>query len=210
MKVLYLSLLFLALTSCATKKYTKANLLPQGIKSATQEVYELTNGEKKLLYKKEMVFTKNGRIKTSKTLDSNGNLLQTTEKKLWFTVERYPDKDSYYCKTRWKPKQRERISCYTKKQYKQNESIYHYNKNGSINKIVDNFDTFHTSEFHYTNGELSNIVITGKDNKIIEKLSIHCISKDERGTCLKETRFYNKTNKKEQILINPKYDGFSF
>lgn len=206
MKFISFSILFLALTSCATKKYTKANLLPKGIKSATEEVYEVTNGQKKLLYKKEIVFTKNGRIKSSKTVDSNGNLLQTTEKKLWFTVERYPDKDSYYCKTRWKPNQRERISCYTQKQYKQNESIYHYNKNGSIDKIVDNFDTFNKQQFHYANNELSRIVVTGKDHQMIDELSIECLSKDEKGTCLKQTRTSTKTNKKEEIFIDPKYN----
>lgn len=192
--------------SCATKKYTKANLVPEDIKSATEEVYDTSNNQKKLLHKKEITFTKNGRIKYSKTFDSNGNLLQETEKKLWFTVERYPDKDSYYCKTRWKPNQRERISCYTKKQYKQNESIYHYNKNGSIDKIVDNFETFNTKQFHYSNNELSKIVITEKDNKPIDELSINCIDKDEKGTCLKQTRTSNKNGKKQEILISPRYE----
>ena len=194
------------LQACATKKYTKAHLLPEGIKSATEEIYDTSNNQKKLLHKKELTFTKNGRIKYSKTFDSNGNLLQETEKKLWFTVERYPDKDSYYCKTRWKPNQRERISCYTKKRYKQNESIYHYNKNGSIDKIADNFETFNTRQFHYSNNELSKIVITGKDNKPIDELFINCIEKDEKGTCLKQTRTSDKTGKNQEILIFPKYD----
>lgn len=206
MKVLYYSLFLLAFTSCATKKYTKANLLPKGIKSATEEVYDVSDNKRKLVHKKVMVFTKNGRIKSSKTIDSEGNLLQSTQKKLWYTVERYPDKDSYYCKTRWKPGQRERISCYTQKQYKQNEGIYHYNNDGSIDKTVDNFDTFNTHQFHYANDELSKIVVTGKDNELIDELLIECLSKDEKGTCLKQTRTYKKSNKKEEILINPKYD----
>ena len=205
MRVVYFVFTFLLLTSCATKNYTKANLLPDGLKSATEEVYDTSNNQKKLLHKKEMTFTKNGRIKYSKTFDSNGKLLQETEKKLWFTVERYPDKDSYYCKTRWKPNQRERISCYTKKQYKQNESIYHYNKNGSIDKIADNFETFNTRQFHYSDNELSKIVITGKDNKTIDELSINCIEKDEKGTCLKQTRISNKNGEKQEILISPRY-----
>jgi len=205
MRVVYFVFTFLLFASCATKKYTKANLLPDGLKSATEEVYDTSNNQKKLLHKKEMTFTKNGRIKYSKTFDSNGKLLQETEKKLWFTVERYHDKDSYYCKTRWKPNQRERISCYTKKQYKQNESIYHYNKNGSIDKIADNFETFNTRQFHYSDNELSKIVITGKDNKTIDELSINCIEKDEIGTCLKQTRIYNKNGEKQEILISPRY-----
>lgn len=205
MRVLYVILFILFLQACATKKYTKAHLLPEGIKSATQEVYDTSNHQRKLLHKKEMTFTKNGRIKYSKTFDSNGNLLQETEKKLWFTVERYPNKDSYYCKTRWKPNQRERISCYTKKRYKQNESIYHYNKNGSIDKIADNFETFNTRQFHYSNNELSKIVITGKDNKNIDELAINCIEKDENGTCLKQTIISTKTDKQQEILISPRY-----
>ena len=64
------------------QKYTKANLLPEEIKSATEEIYEIIDGHKNLLHKKEMVFTKNDRIKSSKTVDSGGNMLQTTEKKM--------------------------------------------------------------------------------------------------------------------------------
>jgi hypothetical protein len=128
MRVLFFLILLFTLQSCTTKKYSKIKLLPDGIKSATEEIYVIENNQKKLLQKKEMVFTKNGRIKYSKTVDAQGNLLQETEKKLWYVIETYPNKEPYYCKTRWKTVQRERISCYTKKQYKQNEAIYHYNK----------------------------------------------------------------------------------
>jgi hypothetical protein len=192
--------------SCATKKYIKKQLLPEGIKSATEETYKVVNNQKKLLHKKQMVFTRNGRIKYSKTVDSLGNLLQETEKRLWFLVESYPDRESYYCKTRWKPNQRERISCYTKKQYKQNESIYHYNSDGTIDKIVDNFTTFHTQYFFYTNNELSKIVIKDKNDKLIDEVLVNCEIKDERGTCLKETRISSKTNNKEEVLFCPNYN----
>jgi hypothetical protein len=87
MKILIFLILLLTIQSCATKKYTKKRLLPEGIKSATEEIYVIVNNQKKLLLKKEMVFTKNGRIKHSKTVDSSGNLLQETEKRLWFVVE---------------------------------------------------------------------------------------------------------------------------
>lgn len=169
MRILFFLILLLTVQSCATKKYSKVQLLPQGIKSATEEIYAIENNQKKLLHHKEMVFTKNGRIKHSKTVDASGNLLQETEKRLWFVVERYPDKEPYYCKTRWKPKQRERISCYTKKRYKQNESIYHYNKDGTIDKIVDNFTTFDTQYFYYTDKELSKIIIKDKNDKLLKK-----------------------------------------
>jgi hypothetical protein len=196
----------LILQSCTTKKYTKIRLLPEGIKSATEETYVVDNNQKKLFQKKEMVFTKNGRIKYSKTVDSLGNLLQETEKKLWFVVERYPNKEPYYYKTRWKPNQRERISCYTQKQYKQNEAIYHYNADGTIDKIVDNFTTFYTQYFYYTNKELSKIVTKDKNDTLVDEVLVRCEIKDEKGTCLKETRISTKTNHKEEILLTPIYD----
>lgn len=205
MKILVLFILILTVQSCATKKYTYQRLLPKGIQSATEEVYIVVNNQKKLLLKKEMVFTGNGRIKYSKTVDSTGNLLQETEKRLWFVVERYPNKEPYYCKTRWKPNQRERISCYTRKQYKQNEAIYHYNTNGTIDKITDNFTPFHTQYFYYTNNELSKIVTKDKNDNLVDEVMINCTTKDEKGTCLKEIRTSITTNHKEEILFSPKY-----
>ncbi len=199
-------ILLLTLQSCTTKKYTQQRLLPEGIKSATEETYTIVDNQKKLLHKKEMVFTKNGRIKYSKTVDAAGNLIQETEKRLWFIKESYPDKEPYYCKTRWKPNQRERISCYTQKQYKESEAIYHYNKDGTINKIVDNFTTFQTQYFYYTNKELSKIVIKDKNDTLIDEISISCVSKDKKGACLKEIRISMNTNKKEEILFSPNYD----
>jgi hypothetical protein len=206
MRVFIIIILFLTVQSCATKKDTKKRLLPEGIKSATEEIYIVVNNQKKLLHKKQMVFTRNGRIKYSKTVDVTDNLLQETEKRLWFVKESYPDKEPYYCKTRWKPKQRERISCYTQKQYKQNESIYYYNKDGTIDKIEDNFKTFNTQYFYYINKELSKIVTKDKNDKLIDEISINCVAKDEKGACLKEIRISIKTNNKEEILFTPKYD----
>ena len=205
-RVLLFFILLLILQSCATKKYTTIRLLPEGIKSATEEIFVVDNNQKKLLQKKEMVFTKNGRIKYSKTVDSLGNLLQETEKKLWFVVERYQNKEPYYSKTRWKPNQRERISCYTQKQYKQNEAIYHYNTDGTIDKIVDNFTTFYTQYYFYTNKALSKIVTKDKNDLLIDEVLVRCETKDEKGTCLKETRISTKTNRKEEILFFPIYD----
>ncbi|UQD56586.1 hypothetical protein [Flavobacterium sp. K5-23] len=205
MRVIYLYILLLLFQSCATKKDSKKLLLPEGVKSATEEIYVVVNNQKKLLQKKQMVFTKNGRLKNTKTVDSLGNLLQETEKRLWFVKETYPDKEPYYCKTRWKPKQRERISCYTNKKYKQNEAIYHYNKDGTINKIVDNFTTFHTQYFFYTNNELSKIVVKDKNDQLIDEVQINCVAKDEKGACLKQIRISNITNNKKEILFYPNY-----
>ena len=205
MRILCFLLLLFTLQSCATKKYTKAHLLSDGIKSATEETYNVTNNQKKLLQKKEITF-KNGRIKHSKTFDSSGKLLQETNKKMWFTEELYPDKETLYRKTRWKPNRRERISTYLKKQDKQSESIYHYNKDGSINKIVDNFSTFQTQHFYYTDNELSKIIIKSKDDKIIDEISVECKEKDSQGTCLKQMRTSTKKGTKQEIVITPIYD----
>lgn len=205
MRILCFLLILFILQSCATKKYTNAYLLPDGIKSATKETYNVTNNQKKLLQKKEITF-KNGRIKHSKTFDSSGKLLQETNKKMWFTEELYPDKETLYRKTRWKPNRRERISTYLKKQDKQSESIYHYNKDGSINKIVDNFSTFQTQHFYYTDNELSKIEITSKDDKVVDEISIECKEKDSQGTCLKQMRISTKKGSKEEIIIKPVYD----
>jgi hypothetical protein len=206
MRVFIIIILLLTVQSCASKKYIEKRLLPEGIQSATEEIYVVVNNERKLLHKKHMVFTRNGRIKYSKIVDAAGNLLQETEKRLWFVVELYPDREPYYCKTRWRPKHCERISCYTKKQYKQNEAIYHYNRDGTIDKIVDNFTTFHTQYFYYTNKELSKIVIRDKNDKLIDETLIYCATKDEKGACLKEIRISIKTNNKEEILFSPNYD----
>lgn len=205
MRILCFLLLLFTLQSCATKKYTKAHLLSDGIKSATEETYNVTNNKKKLLQKKEITF-KSGRIKHSKTFDSSGKLLQETNKKMWFTEELYPDKETLYRKTRWKPNRRERISTYLKKQDKQSESIYHYNKDGSINKIVDNFSTFQTQHFYYTDNELSKIEITSKEGKVVDEISIDCKEKDNQGTCLKQMRTSTKKGTKEEVIIKPVYN----
>lgn len=206
MRVLFFFILALTLQSCATKKYIKTELLPESIQSATEETYKVVDNQQQLLQKKEMTFTANGRIKHSKTMDVNGNVLQETKKKLWFIVELYPGKETYYCKTRWKPGQRERISCYTRKQYKENESIYHYNTDGTINKIADNFTTFYTRYFYYTNNELSRIVVKDKNNQLIDEILVRCETKDEKGTCLKQTRISVITKNKEEIRFSPNYD----
>ena len=195
MRVLFFLLLLFTLQSCATKKYTKAHLLPDRIKSATEERYNITNNQKKLLQKKEITF-KNGRIKHSKTFDSSGKLTQETNKKMWFTEELYPNKETLYRKTRWKPNRRERISTYLKKQDKKSESIYHYNKDGSINKIVDNFSTFQTQHFYYTDNDLSKIETTSKDGKVVDDVSIDCKEKDSEGSCLKQIRTSTKKDTK--------------
>lgn len=206
MRILLFIFLVVTMQSCATKKDTKKRLLPEGIKSATEEKYEVVGNQKKLLFKKEMVFTKNGRIKYSKTVDGSGKLLQETKKKLWFVEETYPDKEKLYRKTRWKPKQRERISTYAKKRDKESESIYHYNKDGTVAKIVDNFKSFQTQYFQYSDNGLTKIVMKDKEDKIIDEVVVKCEKKDEKGACLNETRTSTQKKYKEEVVLTPVYD----
>ncbi|MCL9804892.1 hypothetical protein NAT51_05135 [Flavobacterium amniphilum] len=206
MNVILFFILITVLQSCTSKKYTVIRQLPKGIKSAIEERYVILNDRKELLQKKEMIFTGNGRIRYSRTVDASGNLMQETHKKLWFITESYPDKEKYYCKTRWKPGQRERISCYTQKQYKQNEAVYYYNTDGTIAKIVDNFTTFHTQYYYYTDNGLSKIVTKDQNDRMVDELLISCISKDERGTCLKESRVSDATGRKEEWHFVPVYE----
>ncbi|WP_139256898.1 hypothetical protein [Flavobacterium granuli] len=205
MKFLRFFILLLTVASCATKKYIDKQGLAKGIKSATEETYVVVDDQKRLVHQKQMIFTRNGRIKYSKTVDASGHLVQETKKKLWFVVEIYPDKEAYYCKTRWKPKQRERISCYTKKRYKQNESVYHYNTDGTIAKIVDHFAPFHKAYFYYTNKERSKIVIRDKNEALIDEVLLYCVTKDEKGNCLKEIRISTKTNRTEETILKLHY-----
>ncbi|WP_157486055.1 hypothetical protein [Flavobacterium soli] len=207
MRVILYLILLIALQSCATKKDTRKQLLPDGIQSATEERYEIVGNQKKLLTKKEMVFTKNGRIKSSKTVDASGKIVQETKKKLWFVEEIYPDKEKLYRKTRWKPNQRERISTYEKKRDKASESIYHYNKDGTIAKIVDNLKSFETQYFYYSDNELTKIVTKDKEGNVIDEVMISCTEKDEKGTCLKQTRTSAQKKYKEEVLFTPVYGG---
>lgn len=205
MRFSFFFIILFILQGCASKSYLKKQLLPEGIKTLIEETYSVENNQKILLLKKEMIFTKNGRIKHSKSFDSLNNLIQEAEKRLWFIKESYPNKEPYYCKTRWKPKQRERISCYSQKKHKQNEFIYHYNKDGSINKIVDNYTTFNTQHYNYTKNELSKIIITDLNGNLVDEILIKCDKKDEKGTCLKQVRISNNTNNKTIIIRHPTY-----
>ncbi|MDP2540775.1 hypothetical protein CSC81_04330 [Tenacibaculum discolor] len=188
MKQLLFFLFVCILQSCASKQYLKKHGFLSDIKSLVEETYVIENNQKKLIQTKKLHFTKNGRVKSSKTTDNLGNIIEQTEKRLWFEKRSYPNKLPYYCKTRWKPKQRERISCYTQKQYKQNEVIVYYTQKGLIDKIVDNFSTFYTHQYQYINGQLSKILVTDKDNNLVNTIKFECLSKDYKGNCLKQNK----------------------
>ncbi|WP_272149028.1 hypothetical protein [Tenacibaculum aiptasiae] len=206
MKRLALYLLsILLLPSCVSKKYLKKHGYSSDIISMVEKTFTVENGKENLISTKTLYFTKNGRVKTSKTIDSKGNTLEETEKKLWFEKRSYPNKEPYYCKMRWKTKQRERISCYTQKQYKKNEIIVYHNDNGLINKIEDRFTTFYTHQYKYTNKELSKIIITDKEDKSVDTILVSCKTKDSRGNCIKQTKESTKTGKIWVKTITPVY-----
>lgn len=203
MKKLLYFLFVCILHSCASKQYLKKHGFSSDIKSITEKTYLVKNNQKKLIQIKTLHFTNNGRVKTSKTIDSLGNTLEETKKRFWFEKRSYPNKLPYYCKTRWKPNQRERISCYTRKQFKQNEIIVHYTENGLIDKIVDNFSTLHTHQYLYKNGQLIKIMVTDKYNIPVDTINIECISKDNKGNCLEQ-------KKKSTISNTTKTVSFTF
>jgi len=142
------------------------------------------NQDSVLLTEKHLNFTKNGRVESSYTLDKNKDTIQTTEKKLFFEKQTYPDLPNYYCKTRWKTKHRERISCYSQKKYKQNEKIVYYSKNGKILKQVDNFKTFNTHFYNYNNETLESIVIKDKAGILLDSITVSCLKTDEKRNCI--------------------------
>ncbi|WP_152611543.1 patatin-like phospholipase domain-containing protein [Psychroserpens damuponensis] len=204
-KVLKYMIYVVIFQSCATKKYINKHQISEDISSATENIYSIKNDKKELIKKTYLDFTNNGRINESQTFDGNNNLIEKTEKRLWFIKKSFPNKEPYYCKTRWKPNQRERISCYSQKRYKQNEVIVHYNKNGTINTVVDNFTNFETHYFSYTNNELSNIIIKNKNGVIIEEILVTCVEKDQKGTCIDQIKTYTKTDRITQTILKPFY-----
>jgi hypothetical protein len=186
-------LTLLTLASCASVTYTEKHQINTSIDSLTVVNYKLTNTNKTHTSTQKIRLTKNGRIAYAQHFDTNDSLIKTLEKKLWFTKQSFPNKEPYYCKTRWKPGKRERISCYTQKQYKQNEVIYHYNKNGSIHKIVDNFITYDTEYYHYdVDGLLTKIIIEDKNGNSVESINISCESKDSKDNCINLKKTYTK------------------
>ena len=201
----YLLLCFI-LQHCASVSFVDKHKLHGDVGSLTVETYETKDGVKSLVEKTNYIFTKNGRVKFSQTFDGKNNLTEVAEKKLWFIKRSYPEIDPYYCKTRWKPKQRERISCYTQKQYKQNEKIFHYNNDGSIHKIVDNFTTFYTDYYEYDSaGNLSKIVTKDKEGNDVETYTITCKAKDVHGNCIDLEKKSTKTNTILNIISKPTY-----
>lgn len=185
-RVLLLSLFaIIVMTACASVSYLDKHQLNTSIKQLTETVYATSNGNETRIKFKELLFTKNGRVAYSHTLNANNDTIQVTEKKLWFEKQSYPDKEPYYCKTRWKPHQRERISCYTQKQYKQNEAIYYYHKNGSIAKIEDNFTNFYTKHYYYdAYNSLTAISIRDNQEVLIDSIQVRCKTKDRYNNCI--------------------------
>lgn len=197
-RILKYLLLLVLVQSCATKKYVNKKQLKGTISNLTESKYIIKNNSKQLVEKTIIQLTNNGRIKYAETADANNNIIETVEKKLFFNKKSFPEKEAHYCKTRWKPNQRERISCYTQKQYKENEIIVHYNKNGTIDKTVDNFSDFSTKKYYYNTktNNLETILVKNKNGEKLNEISYKCLKKDTVGNCITlEKSFSNSVNK---------------
>ena len=206
MKWYYSFFCLIVLQSCASVSFIdKHHLNIESLKTLTVETFDIIDSTKVLKKKTNYTFTKNGRVKFAQTFNKNKALLETEEKKLWFSKKSFPEKEPYYCKTRWKPRNRERISCYSQKRYKQNEAIYHYNTNGSIKKIVDNFTTFYTHHYFYNDyGALSKIEIQNKNGNLVDVVLVRCLETDNKGLCVIQHKI-DKQGHATEIKLKPSY-----
>ncbi|MGM5470353.1 hypothetical protein ACS386_08745 [Flavobacteriaceae bacterium LMO-SS05] len=181
----YLSLTLIVLSySCVSVPYLDQHRYKGPVEHLTETTYSIHNGQPALLSMSAYEFTKNGRVKFAQTFDAHNQMRVTKEKKLWFVKQSFPDREPYYCKTRWKTHNRERISCYTQKQYKQNQFIYYYHDDGSIAKIEEDYSNFQTQYYHYnTNQDLAAISIKDKNGVLIDSVLVTCKSKDRFNNC---------------------------
>ncbi|MHA7944417.1 hypothetical protein ACJOV8_015170 [Formosa sp. 3Alg 14/1] len=197
--------LFILLQSCSSISYFKKNDL-QGVNTMDEHTYFLnTAGDSILLKEQYFEFTKNGRVEYSYTLNADQDTIQTTEKKLFFDKQTFPDLPNYYCKTRWKTNQRERISCYSQKKHKQNEKIVHYSKTGKILKSVDHFKTFNTHYYNYKNGDLQSIVIKDKSDKVLDSIFTKCLKTDVKNNCIIKEQRHTLTDSLKRIYRTISY-----
>lgn len=209
-KVFKYLITLLLILSCSTKKFVEKEQLLGHISEISEATYSIENDKKVLLKKKKISLTENGRIKFSETYNANYELIETIEKKLFFYKKSFPDKEPYYCKTRWKPGNRERISCYSQKKHKQNEIIVQYNKDGSIANIKDNFSSFYTYIFDYSNvkknNELLNLITLDNKENLVDKTIITCIAKDSLDNCIKLEKHYSVSKRTELVERIIKYN----
>ena len=198
---LKLSIILLLFCSCVSVPYLDQHQIKGKVNNLTETVYDASNDNKILLKQTNFEFTKNGRVKFAQSFDAENNLIVTKEKKLWFTKQSYPDREPYYCKTRWKTNNRERISCYTQKQYKQNQSIYYYHNDGAIAKIEEDYSTFFTQYYYYNNqSELTAISIKDKQGQLIDSIKVRCLGKDQYGNCTSVEKRYSVSD--SVLLVN--------
>jgi len=203
----YYSLFYLIIMqSCASVSFIKKHHLNiDNLKTLTVETYSTIDSTKVIKKKTDYTFTKKGRVIFAQSFNKNEDLLVTEEKKLWFTKKSFPDEEPHYCKTRWKPNNRERISCYSQKRYKQNEGIYHYNKNGSISKVADNFTSFYIHNYYYnSSGSLSKIEIKDKNGSLVDEVMVKCLAMDNKGLCTLQHRV-NRQGHITEIVLKPTY-----
>ncbi|QDO94751.1 hypothetical protein FNB79_12520 [Formosa sediminum] len=203
---LILSGILIAVQSCTSVPYVKKHQLQAGIKNMTVSTFVFESSKDSSLLKKQYLeFTKQGRVNYSVTLNATLDTIQTTEKKLFFTKQTFPDLPNYYCKTRWKTNHRERISCYSQKKHKQNEKIMFYSKDGRILKRVDNFTSFNTYNYNYDNRELSSITVEDRSGTLIETIHVTCLKKEKNKNCVILEQHYTVSDSLLRIYRNYNY-----
>ncbi|MBP1841076.1 hypothetical protein [Formosa algae] len=186
-----ITVILLIMQSCASVPYVSKHNLQGPIKSMEVRSFVFQNDKDSLLLQKQdLVFTKAGRVQHSVTTSANNDTLQTTEKKLFFEKQIFPDLPNYYCKTRWKTNQRERISCYSQKKHKQNEKIMYYGNDGRILKRKDQFTTFNTYDYFYDEAVLKSIAIKTKSGTTIDTIQFKCLNRDTNKNCVTLEQHY--------------------
>ncbi|MFB9052335.1 hypothetical protein ACFFVB_04515 [Formosa undariae] len=197
--------LFVLLQSCSSISYLNKNDLHH-VNTMQENTFFISTSEDSIVLKKQYFeFTKNGRTQSSFTLNADKDTIQTTEKKMFFEKQTYPELPNYYCKTRWKTKQRERISCYSQKKYKQNEKIVHYSKTGNILKSIDNFKTFNTHYYNYKNNALQSIVIKNNTDTVLDSIVTKCLKLDINHNCIVQEQRHILTDSLKRIYRKINY-----
>ncbi|MGJ5641046.1 hypothetical protein [Formosa sp. S-31] len=205
-KTVLLIVAVIGIQACSSVPYLKQQGINQNLKTLTETYYQIQSDTDSILLKQvHYTFTKQGRIKTSFTRNKQGDTLIKTEKKLFFDKQSFPNTPNYYCKTRWKTKHRERISCYTQKRYKQNEKINWYAPNGRILKSVDNFTSYYTTQYQYTTDTLKQITIKDTLNTLIDFISINYDNQDSFNFPQLITRRHHVTDSLIKVYRYPEY-----
>lgn len=205
MKIFPFLIIMAICVSCSSVPFTSINGIISNPKSLSLENYVLTPNDTLLEYYQTLNFNSSGKIQTSIKRDLNDSLISQTERKTWFVKKEFPNQLPQYCKTRFKPKHRERKSCYTQKKHKENEVIIYYNKFDQIIKVDDNFTNFTTSYYVYDeNGFHIQSVIKDRFGNLLQTIDYNCLKTDAFGNCqlIEEKNSLNSTVKLTKLTYS--------